>query len=201
MRSTLTFLTALLLAVVAPALAHAGGKASSGKIIVCHATHSATNPYVMISISQNGLNGHDLANGDFIPASGATDCSQPQSSGGGDTGGTTGGTTDPGTGGTTTPPSTCDAPTNFAPPVASGTVLPGNVLTSTPGSWGGTNITGAYQWQESADQVTWTDIPGAIASSYTVDVTDAGLYMRLMVTVTNSCGSLSVPSNTLSPGV
>jgi hypothetical protein len=39
-----------------------------GKITICHATGSATNPYVLITISVNGLNGHDGHDGDIIPA-------------------------------------------------------------------------------------------------------------------------------------
>jgi len=38
------------------------------KITICHATGSAKNPYVMITISVNGLNGHDKHPGDIIPA-------------------------------------------------------------------------------------------------------------------------------------
>jgi hypothetical protein len=41
---------------------------SQGKITICHATGSATNPYVLITISVNGLNGHDGHDGDIIPA-------------------------------------------------------------------------------------------------------------------------------------
>jgi len=37
------------------------------KITICHATGSATNPYELITISVNGLNGHD-GHGDIIPA-------------------------------------------------------------------------------------------------------------------------------------
>jgi uncharacterized surface protein with fasciclin (FAS1) repeats len=38
------------------------------KITICHATHSDSNPYVEITISQNGLNGHKHHEGDVIPA-------------------------------------------------------------------------------------------------------------------------------------
>ncbi|HEX7567595.1 MAG TPA: hypothetical protein VF355_03430, partial [Anaerolineaceae bacterium] len=37
------------------------------KITICHATSSKTNPYNEITISVNGLNGHDK-HGDIIPA-------------------------------------------------------------------------------------------------------------------------------------
>lgn len=36
--------------------AQAGGPA--GKVMLCHGTASATNPYVLISVSENALQGH-----------------------------------------------------------------------------------------------------------------------------------------------
>jgi hypothetical protein len=41
---------------------------NAGKITICHVTGSKTNPYVEITISVNGLNGHDKHQGDIIPA-------------------------------------------------------------------------------------------------------------------------------------
>ena len=38
------------------------------KITICHATGSETNPFVEITISTAGLNGHTLYEGDIIPA-------------------------------------------------------------------------------------------------------------------------------------
>jgi hypothetical protein len=40
---------------------------SAGKITICHATSSETNPYNEITVSVNGLNGHDKHAGDIIP--------------------------------------------------------------------------------------------------------------------------------------
>ena len=40
---------------------------SGDKITICHATGSKTNPYVEITVSVNGLNGHDKHQGDIIP--------------------------------------------------------------------------------------------------------------------------------------
>ncbi len=42
--------------------------ASAQKITICHATGSAKNPYVLITIDINGLNGHSKHPGDIIPA-------------------------------------------------------------------------------------------------------------------------------------
>lgn len=41
---------------------------TSDKVMICHATGSSKNPYVMITVSINGLNGHDKHDGDIIPA-------------------------------------------------------------------------------------------------------------------------------------
>lgn len=49
--------------------------AAEQKVMICHATHSAKNPYVLITVAASALNGQDNA-GDFIPAPGATDCTQ-----------------------------------------------------------------------------------------------------------------------------
>ena len=40
---------------------------SDGKITICHATSSETNPYNEITVSVNGLNGHGKHEGDIIP--------------------------------------------------------------------------------------------------------------------------------------
>ncbi len=41
---------------------------NNDKITICHATNSKKNPYNEITISVNGLNGHDKHEGDIIPA-------------------------------------------------------------------------------------------------------------------------------------
>lgn len=38
-----------------------------GKVTICHATSSKKNPFVEITVSVNGLNGHDKHNDDLIP--------------------------------------------------------------------------------------------------------------------------------------
>jgi hypothetical protein len=40
---------------------------TDGKITICHATSSETNPYNEITISVHGLNGHGNHEGDIIP--------------------------------------------------------------------------------------------------------------------------------------
>lgn len=48
---------------------------NDGKITICHATNSTTNPYNKITIALSGLNGHSKHARDFIPASEDADCS------------------------------------------------------------------------------------------------------------------------------
>ena len=51
------------------------------KVLLCHATDSATNPYELISIDENGAAGHlqaghgDADHTDFLPEEGSSDCS------------------------------------------------------------------------------------------------------------------------------
>jgi ABC-type sugar transport system substrate-binding protein len=44
--------------VVAAILAAPAGAAPAGKIVVCHGTASTTNPYVVITVSENATAGH-----------------------------------------------------------------------------------------------------------------------------------------------
>ncbi len=50
-----------------PASLEASSASGDGKITICHATSSETNPYNEITVSVNGLNGHDKHEGDIIP--------------------------------------------------------------------------------------------------------------------------------------
>lgn len=49
---------------------------NDGKVTICHATGSSKNPYNLITVSVNGLNGHDKHAGDIIPAP-ADGCPKP----------------------------------------------------------------------------------------------------------------------------
>ncbi len=55
---------------------NAGGNGHAGKVTLCHATASLTNPFVNITISVNGLNGHaDHQDGeDIIPVAPGEEC-------------------------------------------------------------------------------------------------------------------------------
>jgi gliding motility-associated-like protein len=63
------------------------------------------------------------------------------------------------------------------------------VLSSTVGSC---YITNAYQWQISADSITWMDIPGAINATYTTSLSVAGTYFyRLNVAENGNIGNVN----------
>ncbi len=90
-------------------------------------------------------------------------------------------------------------PANTALPTVSGSSAPvvGDVLSVANGSWSGTaTISYAYRWQSSPDGTTWTDISGATASTYTAQTGDAGDYLRVKVTASNSAGSAAAYSAT-----
>lgn len=50
----------------APAATNVGN--NDGKVTICHHTGSSKNPYNLITVSVNGLNGHNNHAGDIIPA-------------------------------------------------------------------------------------------------------------------------------------
>lgn len=54
------------LAVAAPLAAAAPEGAKAGKSVVCHATHSAKNPVVLITISDNAVAAHKANHGDDV---------------------------------------------------------------------------------------------------------------------------------------
>src|SRR6185436_2790079 len=86
------------------------------KITLCHATGSATNPFVEITISYNGLHGHEDHENDIIPMP-AEGCPKPPT-----------GTPRP----SNTPTATKTA-TVPPPPPPTSTPTPGPSLTPTPG--------------------------------------------------------------------
>ncbi len=91
------------------------------------------------------------------------------------------------------------APLNTVAPIASGAAQDSQVISATSGSWSGSpTITYSYQWQTaSASAGPYSNIAGATASSYTVQSSDIGNYLRANVSATNSAGSASAPSNAL----
>ncbi|MBE2315655.1 S8 family serine peptidase [Solirubrobacter sp. CPCC 204708] len=89
-----------------------------------------------------------------------------------------------------TPPVLAAGPLNQTPPALTGTAQRGLTLTGTTGTWSGTGNGYSYQWQSSADGTTWTDVPNAKATTYTLVTGDVGRFLRLQVTATNADGTL-----------
>jgi len=86
------------------------------------------------------------------------------------------------------------APSNTVAPVISGTAVVGQVLSSTTGTWTGTEpITYSYQWKRGATNI------GTNSSTYTLVQADAGNTSNItcVVTATNSAGSDNATSNTI----
>jgi len=85
------------------------------------------------------------------------------------------------------------APTNTVLPAVSGTVQEGQTLTALPGVWTG-SPSFTYQWQELIT-ATWTAISGATNATLVVPGgSTVGRQLRVVVTGSNSAGSLTVNS-------
>lgn len=82
------------------------------------------------------------------------------------------------------------APTNLTGPVISGSAVQGQTLTTSNGSWSGSPTSYAYQWQD-CTSTGCTNITGATSSSYTLQATDVGDTIDVIVTASNSAGSAS----------
>ncbi len=93
------------------------------------------------------------------------------------------------------------APANSVAPVASGSLVLGQTLTVTNGTWTGTPTPAfTYRWETSADGLGgWATLPGETTSSYTLVLGDQGNYFRAVVIGTNVEGSDEAPSNVLGP--
>lgn len=79
---------------------------------------------------------------------------------------------------------------NSVAPTISGTVSAGSTLTATTGTWSGTALSYAYQWQSSTDGgSTWNSLSGATSASYVVQSGDLASTLRVRVTATNGNAS------------
>ncbi len=87
-------------------------------------------------------------------------------------------------------------PRNNTRPTVSGTAAVKQHLRSSSGSWNGSPVRFAYQWQRcSRGNPGCVDIPGATGSTYTLKKADAGKYVRSTVRAQNVNGaSVSVTS-------
>jgi hypothetical protein len=90
--------------------------------------------------------------------------------------------------------STQAAPVNTAAPTVSGTAQQGQTLSTTNGSWSNGPTSYSYQWQDCSGSVC-TSIGGATGSSYTLQSSDVGDTVDVIVTATNAGGSGSATSS------
>ena len=87
---------------------------------------------------------------------------------------------------------TASPPANTTAPVVTGTPQDGQTLSASSGGWSGGPASYAYQWQRcDSTGAACADISGATAASYAAETADVDNTLRVMVTATNSGGSIS----------
>lgn len=79
-------------------------------------------------------------------------------------------------------------PSNSVAPALTGLVRARQTMTTDNGSWTGSPSSYTYQWQQSDDAVTWTNISGATSSTYTIPDSLTGKYVRSSVNAINLGG-------------
>ncbi len=84
-------------------------------------------------------------------------------------------------------------PVNTARPTIGGTPREGSALTADPGSWTGSPTSYTYQWQD-CDGLLCSNISGGTGSSYTLQASDLGKTIDVVVTAANAGGSTSAVS-------
>jgi hypothetical protein len=89
-----------------------------------------------------------------------------------------------------------DAPQAQTTPAIAGTPQRGASLTADIGTWSNDPVTYAEQWQQcDAQGASCVDLPGAIATRYTVTTADVGHALRIVVTARNSIGASTATSS------
>ena len=83
-------------------------------------------------------------------------------------------------------------PVNTVAPAISGTAQQGQMLTASNGSWTNSPSSYGYQWQDCSSSC--SNIGGATGSSYTLQSSDVGDTIDVVVTATNGGGSASATS-------
>ena len=88
-----------------------------------------------------------------------------------------------------------EIPENIVAPVVSGTAIARGTVTSTTGVWSTIEApTYAYQWQHNT-----SNISGATANTYVIDVGYVGENLQCVVKATNSYGNSFATSNSIGP--
>ena len=92
------------------------------------------------------------------------------------------------------------APVSTHAPKLEGSATSGTQLQAGFGRWDGIPTSYTYQWQNSADNVTFADIVGETKSTYVI-ASQTGKYLRCNVTATNPGGSTTVATASVGPVV
>ena len=88
-----------------------------------------------------------------------------------------------------------EPPVSSGLPVVSGSVVVGQVLSGSTGTWTGSPTSFAYEWRRcDATGAGCAAIAGATTASYTLAAADVGHTLRLAVTASNSAGSATAVS-------
>ena len=91
-------------------------------------------------------------------------------------------------------------PVNTILPVITFTAQPGDTLTTTNGSWSHSPTGYAYQWQDcNSSGSSCVNISGATSSTYTLQASDVGDTIDVIVTASNADGSSSATAAYLGP--
>ena len=86
-------------------------------------------------------------------------------------------------------------PHNSVVPAIGGTLVAGDILSATKGTWSGSPTSFAYQWQDcDTTGKNCANTSGATAATYTLQSSDVGHTMTVVVTATNAGGSTSATS-------
>ena len=86
------------------------------------------------------------------------------------------------------------APANTAVPTITGAAQQGQTLTASDGSWSGSPTSYAYHWQDCTSSTSCTNVTGATGSTYTLQSSDVGNTIAIVVTATNAGGSTPATS-------
>jgi hypothetical protein len=87
-------------------------------------------------------------------------------------------------------PITAPLPVNTVAPTVTGTPTESLTLTATEGTWSPAGTSYAYQWQRSYDGGrTWVSVWGMTGSTYQLEESDVGNYVRAQVAATNAGGT------------